>query len=75
MRHENIQQNGVAKTKPENTSVHVCAAKVFRRAPTSSGKFMMWFPCVSLESKRQEFIPGILLLQFRKMNGNPKEHI
>ena len=30
MRHENIQQNGVAKAKPENTSVHVCAAKVFR---------------------------------------------
>ena len=37
MRHENIQQNGVAKTKHENTSVHVFVPKVFRRAPTSSG--------------------------------------
>ena len=30
MRYKNIQQNGVAKAKPENTSVHVCVTKVFR---------------------------------------------
>ena len=38
-------------------------------------EFILWFPCVSHEWKRQEVIPRILLLQFRKMNGNPKEHI
>ena len=37
MRRKNIQQNGVAKTKPQNTSLHDFVPKVFRRSPTSSG--------------------------------------
>ena len=69
MRYENVRQNGVAKKKPENMSVHACVTKVLRLSPTSSGIDLVFFLRVSWVTTPRFHALELLCFNFGKWMG------